>query len=166
MHGASVEVVARGLVPAGHGTWQPVTVALDLQKPGAAVTNVVGSPVFPLPLSLGWSSRLPDCHSIDWHRVSVAAIRIAAQAHSEGLSGEASADRASEIVLAEKLAAREQRADRAALSRDRHPGISRGDDGEAGISTDRHRTTAMLEADVRRTVMIRWNMPDSAQGAG
>lgn len=93
-------------------------------------------------------------HGIGWHRVSVAAIRITRQAPSEGLSGKASADRASEIVLAEDLTHEEQWALTELLSDGTVIQVSRGDDGRRYYINRRHRTTAMLEADVRRTVMI------------
>ena len=110
-----------------------------------------------------------DCcyyHRIDWHRVSAAAIRITRQAHSEGLSGEAFADRASEIAPAEDLPHEEQWALTELLSDATGIQVSRDDDGRRYYINGRHRTTAMLEAGVRRTVIIRWNMPDSTQNAG
>jgi hypothetical protein len=39
--------------------------------------------------------------------------------------------------------------------------VSRDDDGHRYYINGRHRTTAMLAAGVRRTVIIRWNAPDT-----
>lgn len=109
-----------------------------------------------------------DCcyyHHVDWHQVCAAAIRITRQAGSGGLSGEAFADRVSELALAEDLPYEEKRALSELIADGTGIQVSRDDDGRRFYINGRHRTTAMLEAGVRRTVIIRWNMPDSAPGS-
>jgi hypothetical protein len=57
--------------------------------------------------------RPRDCcyyHRIDWHQVSAATIRIARQAHSEGLTGQRAADRAAVLALSSDLPTQERRA--------------------------------------------------------
>jgi hypothetical protein len=110
-----------------------------------------------------------DCcyyHRIDWHLVCAAAIRVTRQAGGECLSGEAFADRISELALAGDLPDEEKTALAELLFDGTGVQVSRDGDGRRFYINGRHRTTAMLEAGVRRTVIIRWNMPGSAEDAG
>jgi hypothetical protein len=110
--------------------------------------------------------RTRDCchyHSIDWHRVSASAIRIVRQAHVEGLTGEAFAGRVSELIRAGDLPGLERQAARELLSDEAGIQLSRDDDGP--YINGRHRVTVMLEAGVRKTATIRWEMPASARGS-
>lgn len=110
-----------------------------------------------------------DCcyyHSIGWHQVSAAAVRITRQAHSEGLAGEAFADRTFDLARAEDLPFEEGQALTELLSEGTGIQIGRADDGDRPrryYINGRHRTTAMLDAGVRRTVIIRWEMPETVQ---
>jgi hypothetical protein len=97
-----------------------------------------------------------DCcyyHSIDWRRVSAAAIRITRQARREGLSGRALSGRADELAGSEGLAGEEQLALAELLSE--HSAIVPG----RPYGNGRHRVTVMLGVGVRRTVIIRWRYP-------
>jgi hypothetical protein len=116
---------------------------------------------------LAWQAipRRPvrDCccyHSIDWRRVSAAAIRITRQARREGLSGQALSGRAAGLAEARGLPPEEEMALAELLSD--HSAIQPGPRMSLGrryYGNGRHRTTAMLEAGVRRTVVIRWRYP-------
>jgi hypothetical protein len=104
-----------------------------------------------------------DCcyyHSIDWHQVSAAAIRILWQVRAEGLAGEAFTDRLSDLADAGNLPDPERHALWELLSDG--AGIQLTGDGRGrgrSYINGRHRVTAMLEAGVRRTVVIHWEMP-------
>ncbi|MGH3220783.1 MAG: hypothetical protein ACRDPY_19150 [Streptosporangiaceae bacterium] len=107
-----------------------------------------------------------DCyyHSIDWHRVSAAAIRIVRRARAEALTGEELTDRLSDLANGAKdLPDLERHALWELLSDG--AGIQLSDDGSGRgwpYINGRHRVTAMLEAGVRRTVIIHWEMPEEA----
>lgn len=106
--------------------------------------------------------RRRDCcyyHHVYWHKVCAAAVRITRQAGSSGLSGETGTDRAFELACAEGLPDDETQALAELLIDGTGVQIGCGDDGRRYYINGRHRTTAMLEAGVRRTVIIRWNAP-------
>jgi hypothetical protein len=103
-----------------------------------------------------------DCcyyHSVSWRRVSAAAIRVTRQARREGLAGEAFGDRLAILAQAQGLPAAEEEA-LADLLAD-HSAIQPGPRFRLrrGYTNGRHRTTAMLDSGVRRTVVIRWRYP-------
>jgi len=100
-----------------------------------------------------------DCcyyHSTDWRQVSAAAIQVTRQARREGLAGEALGDRVAELAEAQGLPAEQEEAladllaDHSAIQPGRRFRLRRG------YTNGRHRTTAMLDSGVRRTVVIRW----------
>ena len=99
------------------------------------------------------------CHSINWRQVSAAAIRITRQARRESLAGEAFGDRVAVLAEAQGLPAEEEEA-LADLLAD-HSAIQPGRRFRlrGGYTNGRHRTTAMLDSGVRRTVVIRWRYP-------
>lgn len=112
--------------------------------------------------------RVRDCcyyHGIDWHRVSAAAICITRQTRREGQEGEAFTSRLLELARAETLRSEEKRALTELLENGAGIQIDRHDDGRRYYINGRHRVTAMLDAGVRRTVVIgtRWEMLDAAQ---
>lgn len=99
-----------------------------------------------------------DCcyyHRVNWRQVSAAAIRITRQARREGLAGEAFGDRVAVLAAAQGLPEQEEEA-LADLLTD-HSAIQPGPRFRfrAGYTNGRHRTTAMLDAGVRRTVIVR-----------
>jgi len=97
-----------------------------------------------------------DCcyyHGINWQRVNAAAIRITRQARREGLPGRALSARADELPVTGDLSEDEQVALAELLSQ--HSAIVPG----RPYGNGRHRVTAMLDAGVRRTVIIRWRYP-------
>lgn len=104
-----------------------------------------------------------DCcyyHSVDWRAVSAAAIRIVRRARREGLAGEAIGERADELAEPQGLTGEEELA-LAELLTD-HSGIQPGRRALLGrryYTNGRHRTSAMLDSGVRRTVVIRWRYP-------
>lgn len=109
--------------------------------------------------------RTRDCcyyHSIDWHRVSAAAIRILRRARTEGLAGEAFTDRLSDLAgSAENLPGPERQALWELVSDGAGIQLSGNGRGRGrSYINGRHRVTAMLEAGVRRTVVIHWEMPE------
>lgn len=103
-----------------------------------------------------------DCcyyHRVNWRQVSAAAIRVARQARREGLAGDAFGDRVAVLAAAQGLPAQEEDA-LADLLAD-HSAIQPGRRFRlrAGYTNGRHRTTAMLDSGVRRTVIVRWRYP-------
>lgn len=105
-----------------------------------------------------------DCcyyHGVSWHKVSAAAIRIIAQVRREGLSGEAFAGRAADLADAQDMPVIELRALGELLSPPIGIQLGQDSEGHEFYINGRHRTTAMLDAGVRRTVVIRWKMPDA-----
>jgi hypothetical protein len=106
-----------------------------------------------------------DCcyyHSIDWHRVSAAAIRITRQARREGQEGEAFASRLIELARTETLRPEEEEALTELIGDGSGIWMDRDGTGRRYYINGRHRVTAMLDAGVWRTVVIgtRWEMPD------
>ena len=104
-----------------------------------------------------------DCcyyHRVDWRQVSAAAVRVTRQARREKLAGEAFGDRVAELAVAQRLPALEEDA-LAHLLTD-HSAIQPGPRFRlrAGYTNGRHRTAAMLDNGVRRTVIVRWRYPD------
>jgi hypothetical protein len=100
-----------------------------------------------------------DCcyyHSINWHQVSAAAIRIMRQARGEALAGEAFTNRAADLAGTEDLPSLESQALTELLDSGAGIQIERDDDGRRYYINGRHRTTAMLDVGVRRTIIIRW----------
>lgn len=100
-----------------------------------------------------------DCcyyHRVNWRQVSAAAIRVTRQARREGLAGEALGDRAAVLAAAQGLPAEEEEA-LADLLAD-HSAIQPGPRFRLrpGYTNGRHRTTAMLDSGVRRTIIVRW----------
>lgn len=115
--------------------------------------------------------RVRDCcyyHGIDWHQVSAAAIRIMRQTRREGQVGEVFTSRLLELACAETLPSGEKQALCELLGDGAGIQIDRYDDGRRHYINGRHRVTAMLDAGVRRTVVIgtRWEIPDDAAQAG
>lgn len=110
-----------------------------------------------------------DCcyyHGINWRQVSASAIRIMRQARRDGLHGEALSAQADELAAAQGLPSEEELA-LAELLCD-HSAIQPGprvSSGRRYYGNGRHRTTAMLDAGVRRTVVIQWRYPDRHQSA-
>jgi hypothetical protein len=105
---------------------------------------------------------LRDCcyyHSINWHQVSAAAIQITRQARAEGVASEEFTDRVLELARASDLPVAERQALAELLDAGSGIQIEHGDDDRRFYINGRHRTTAMLDAGVRRTVVIRWEMP-------
>jgi hypothetical protein len=103
-------------------------------------------------------------HSINWYRVSAAAIRILQQARAEGPSGDAFTDRLSDLTDIANLTDLERHALWELLSHD--TGIQLTGDGRGrrrSYINGRHRVTAMLQAGVRRTVVIHWVMPEETE---
>ena len=99
-------------------------------------------------------------HGINWRQVSAAAIRVMRQARRDGLHGEALSAQADELAAAQGLPPEEEEALVELLSD--HSGIQPGPRislGRRYYGNGRHRTTAMLDAGVRRTVVIRWRYP-------
>jgi hypothetical protein len=110
--------------------------------------------------------RSRDCcyyHSTGRHRVSAAAIRIVQQARAEGLAGEAFTDRLAELIGdAKNLLHPEQEALRELPGAETGIQLSRGGRGRRqSYLNGRHKVTAMLEAGVRRTVVIHGEMPQA-----
>ena len=91
--------------------------------------------------------------------MSAAAIRVTRQARREGLVGEAFGDRVTVLAAAQGLPAQKEAA-LADLLTD-HSAIQPGPlfRFRAGYTNGRHRTTAMLNVGVRRTVIVRWRYP-------
>ncbi len=103
-----------------------------------------------------------DCcyyHQVNWRQVSAAAIRVTRQARRERLAGEAFGDRVAVLAAAQGLPKQEEEA-LADLLTD-HSAIQPGPRFRlrAGYINGRHRTTAMLDAGVRRTIIVRWRYP-------
>ena len=103
-----------------------------------------------------------DCyyyHRVNWRQVSAVAIRVTRQARREGLVGEAFGDRVAVLAAAQGLPAREEEA-LADLLAD-HSVLQPGPRFRlrAGYTNGRHRTTAMLDVGVRRTIIVRWRYP-------
>jgi hypothetical protein len=102
-----------------------------------------------------------DCcyyHSIDWGTVSAAAIRVTRQARREGLAGQAFVDRLAVLTQALGLPAEEEEAldDLLTTYSAIQPSRFRL---RRSYTNGRHRTTAMLDSGVRRTVVVRWRYP-------
>lgn len=103
-----------------------------------------------------------DCcyyHRVNWRQVSAAAVRVTRQARREGLGGEAFGDRAAALAAAQGLPAQEEEALAELLAE--YSAIQPGPRFRlrAGYTNGRHRTTAMLDVGVRRTVIVRWRYP-------
>lgn len=103
-----------------------------------------------------------DCcyyHRVNWRQVSSAAVRVMRQARREGLDGEAFVARAAALAAVQGLAGQEEEAltELLSLSSAVQPGSRFR--FRAGYVNGRHRTTAMLEAGVRRSVIVRWRYP-------
>jgi hypothetical protein len=103
-----------------------------------------------------------DCcyyHRVNWRQVSAVAIRVTRQTRREGLVGEAFGDRVAVLAAAQGLPAREEEA-LADLLAD-HSALQPGPRLRlrAGYTNGRHRTTAMLDVGVRRTIIVRWRYP-------
>jgi hypothetical protein len=99
-----------------------------------------------------------DCcyyHSVDWHQVNAAAIRVTRQARGEGLAGKALSDRAAELAEAQGLPEREKEALEDLLNVFRAIQPTRLLRRRPSYTNGRHRTTAMLDSGVRRTVVLR-----------
>jgi hypothetical protein len=147
----------------------------------ADVAALAGAPVLPRPEGMDrgcstaaapWWRRLArqviplrttrDCcyyHRVNWRQVSAVAIRVTRQARREGLVGEAFGDRVAVLAAAQGLPAREEEA-LADLLAD-HSALQPGPRFRlrAGYTNGRHRTTAMLDVGVRRTIIVRWRYP-------
>ena len=105
-------------------------------------------------------------HGINWRQVSAAAIRVMRQARRDGLHGEALSAQADELAATQGLPPEEEGALAELLSD--HSAIQPGPRislGRRYYGNGRHRTTAMLDAGVRRTVVIRWRYPARRQPA-
>jgi hypothetical protein len=103
-----------------------------------------------------------DCcyyHRVNWRQVSAAAIRVTRQARREGLAGDAFGDRVAVLAATQGLPAQEEEALSDLLAD--HSAIQPGPRFRlrAGYTNGRHRTTAMLDSGVRRTVIVRWRYP-------
>jgi hypothetical protein len=104
--------------------------------------------------------RRRDCcyyHRVDWHAVCAAAARIVRQEGRMGLADDM--DRVLKLSDAAGLPGAETEALGELLLDGTGVQINRYDDGTRYYINGRHRTTAMLEAGVRRTVIIKWNAP-------
>ena len=109
-----------------------------------------------------------DCcyyHSVNWHQVSAAAIRITRQARAEGLAGWAFAERVTGLADAQEgLPPAEKEALAELLDGGTAIQPTRNANGRFYVN-GRHRTTAMLDAGVRRTIIITWKMPDTTEAS-
>jgi hypothetical protein len=106
--------------------------------------------------------RARDCcyyHRVNWRQVSAAAVRLTRQARREGLAGEAFGDRVAALAAAQGLPALEEEALDDLLSEFRAVQPGPRFRFRPGYTNGRHRTTAMLDAGVRRTVIVRWRYP-------
>ncbi len=103
-------------------------------------------------------------HAADWAAASRAAIRAVAQADAETLNPEVDTDAHDERMLAAVAALRTQGLDKttlkAAESLFLNPIQPEQPDGVVPYIGGRHRTQAMPDAGVRRTVVGRWTDPD------
>lgn len=108
---------------------------------------------------------LRDCcyyHSINWHLVSATAIQITQPARTEGVAGEEITDRVLELARASNLPVADRQVLVELLDAGTGVQIEHGLDGHRFYINGRHRTTAMLDAGVRRTVVIHWEMPTTS----
>jgi len=99
-----------------------------------------------------------DCcyyHSIDWHQVNAAAIRVTRQARREGLAGRALGRRAAELAEGQDLSPQEKEALVALFTGDSTIRPTRLLRRRPGYENGRHRITAMFDSGVRRTVIER-----------
>jgi hypothetical protein len=105
----------------------------------------------------------PDCcwyHSVDWRQVSKVAVRFVRQAQREGVAEE----KVTEYVLEHAKASGMTRKELNALDTLTSPGIGIHVSRHAGLRrrtyiNGQHRAQAMLDAGVRRTIVIRYEMP-------
>jgi hypothetical protein len=103
-----------------------------------------------------------DCcyyHQVNWRQVSAAAVRVTRQARREGLAGEAFGDRVAVLAAAQGLPGQEEEALARLLTS--YCAVQPGPRFRfrPGYTNGRHRTAAMLDAGVRRTVIVRWRYP-------
>jgi hypothetical protein len=106
-----------------------------------------------------------DCcyyHRIDWRLVSETAIRVTRQARREGVAGEALSGRLAALSKAEGLPAEEEKALDGLLTTYSAIQPGRRFRLRRGYTNGRHRTAAMLDSGVRRTVVLRWRYPAAA----
>ena len=99
-----------------------------------------------------------DCcyyHSVDWHQVSAAAIRVTRQARREGLAGRALGHRAAELAEDQDLPPQDKEALVALFTGSTTIRPTRLLSRRPGYGNGRHRITAMLDSGVRRTVVER-----------
>lgn len=87
------------------------------------------------------------------------AARVTQQARREGLAGEAFGGRVAALAAAQGLPGQEEEALADLLSEFRAVRPGPRFRFRAGYTNGRHRATAMLDAGVRRTVIVRWRYP-------
>jgi hypothetical protein len=99
-----------------------------------------------------------DCcyyHSIDWHQVSAAAIRVTRQARREGMDGLALGHRAAELAEAQDLPPQEKEALVELFTGSTTIRPTRLLRRRPDYGNGRHRITAMFDSGVRRIVVER-----------
>lgn len=129
-----------------------------------------------MPAGISWRTRLwrqlfprrrvMDCceyHSVDWHRVSRSVVRIARQASRTGLRGDDLADKAYDLVdAAQRLTPAERAAAATLISPAEGIQLLRPKSWRTSYVNGQHRSQAMLDAGVRRTVIVCWELPNPA----
>jgi hypothetical protein len=104
--------------------------------------------------------RAPGCcwyHAQDWHAVSEHAIRLVEQARRDGLADRDLADSLGDRVAEGNVPEKHRAALRTLLSPARAIDASLGPDG--AYTNGNHRSRALRDAGVQRTVMITWTPP-------
>jgi hypothetical protein len=128
-----------------------------------------------MPSGISWPDRLRrqilrrtdvrDCceyHSVNWHRVSRTAIRIARQADRSGARGDELADQARALAeSAEDLTPAERAAAATLVCPAEGIQLCRSGTWRTAYVNGQHRSQAILGAGVLRTVIVRWRQPAS-----
>jgi hypothetical protein len=132
-----------------------------------------------MPSGISWPARLlrqlvrrtgtRECceyHSVNWHRVSRAAIRIARRAARRGARGDELAGQARALAESAKDLTRQERAAAATLLCPAE-GIQlyRSGGWRMAYVNGQHRSQALLDAGVRRTVIVNWQQPPAKNHA-
>lgn len=103
-------------------------------------------------------------HGGDWHHVNTTAVRLLGQAHAVGATGKDAGELALDNAATEGITGWELEALASLLVVEPVQIELGGDPADRWYDNGRHRVMAMLDAGVRQTILLRWELLDPATG--